>query len=155
MPTKSFKNLLIAMASVRKGRLPSQVHARLRRTISCRPTRWTAWHRPTRWIAWHRPTLWTSFLGVLKLVLPALPAAQSPPPSKAMRMRWVQTSSFSCNLQLNSILGWMPCPPDHGTHGMFLMFVEIWTKHHVISPVVSVFRPKSVPGVMRVAWHKS
>ena len=51
-------------------------------------------HTPTRW-TW-LGTSSTSFLGVLKSVLAVLPAAvQSPPaPPKAMRMRWVQTSSL-------------------------------------------------------------
>ena len=56
-----------------------------------------------KYVLLHMPTCWTSlgtsltsFLGVLKSVLAVLPAAvQSPPaPPKAMRMRWVQTSSL-------------------------------------------------------------
>ena len=51
-------------------------------------------HMPTRWTS--LGTSLTSFLGLLKSVLAVLPAAvQSPPaPPKAMRMRWVQTSSL-------------------------------------------------------------
>ena len=56
--------------------------------------RYVLLHMPTRWTS--LGTSLTSFLGVLKSVLAVLPAAvRSPPaPPKAMRMRWVQTSSL-------------------------------------------------------------